>query len=1756
MPDKSASPDPRIDSFDPHAVTIAKRQYFQPGDENLADMFHRVADWVASPEGEDQKRWAEVFYDLMVDKRFCPGGRVLAGAATNHGNVLNCFVQDGSPSEEGTNAWVLHLATKLALVTKVGGGNGLNLDPLRPKRPWKGNPGRVYVTIDPSHADHDKVRSGTFLDLVHGSYTTKGYRSATFVERDALPSDVEVRTVGDSVDDIWAAAGEAAMAVLEGRELVIDLSDLRAEGTPVNGSGGTSSGPSSFAVEVFDNFATWGGLGGAQYAGPVATLRYIFAPTLRAIRQGGCLHPDTLVNTSRGTLRLSELVDAHQMGWQDHHLKVATDDGWKDSPRGFNNGNAPTLRVTLDNGQTLRGTPRHRLKVVRKTGEREWVRLEELQPGDNVIQVLDQHTGAPVLLRPVDVPHHNATAISMPETLNERLAFFLGYLWGDGFISTGRVGLAVAHDSPMIDEAPRLFQELFGLDVATEQKENDASVVYVTKSAHLIAWLHANGLEKAKARSLSLPKPIRMAPRPVVGAFLRGLFEADGHLTHGMPTLSTASADLAEDVATMLAGLGIPTKRRVVGARVDRYSRHAIHHVRVVSHKGHERYIERIGYLEGSRLEAMANHVPDEDREKSWVLPHASALLTSTFDTLPAGAKGRPSQHTHDRKNLSRYIRGERNLTATAYERLRANSAVLNDALPELAYDEYYVAVHAIEDAGRSLTLDLSVDENKTYLAGGFVTHNTRRGAGMATISITHPDVHDFVTAKDIEREQAEGDISTFNISVLVTDDFMKSTKTEGRGTLQEIAEHAWSTGEPGLIYIDRINAENPMRAAYGDIKSTNPCFTADTRIATQRGLVTLGELHETQEELFVLTDRRTYGDELGVLPRTAAQVFMTNPAADVYRLETQHGHTVRATANHQFLTPDGWRELRDLQPGDTLLLQSSEGLWSDQYEFTPAIRAAHQELVATVGSNNRGGPAARTGRRDLQEKFDGLPDRWSASFGHLLGLLTGDGFMGDEKAGITIAKTDLPELQPLLDTFQEWFGGTVQEFESTIQWRFGRTGIRFLEELGVDHAKAPEKRVPSAIFTAPREAVVAYLQGLFTADGTVNHNDAKKSCSIRLASSSQELLRDVQLLLANFGIVAKLHARREAGTANLPDGRGGHREYATAAQYELILDKVNRDAFAQKIGFLTRGKQDKVEAFIEGKARRSNGETYETTVADVTFDGIEPVYDTTEPITHSLLANGIVAHQCGEIPLYPGEPCDLGAMNLAAYVKNVNVGLDGFDYASFKEDVTTTIRFLDNVLDVNKFALEDNRLMSHKLRRLGLGVMGLADALIKMGYAYDSDEGRAAVHAMISALHDSAVEASEKLAEERGAFPGLEDAEGIRDRRNVAVLTVAPTGTTSMLMGVSSGVEPVFAPFIYRKIGDSYAALIHPLFQDLLNEHAPHPDFEKDGKWDWDKVVEKVQDNHGSVQGLDFVPDDVKAVLICAHDIAPNDHVKMQGVVQRAFDAGAKAANSISKTINLPNAATVDDVFEAYALAFDEGCKGITVYRDGSRQFQVLSTKAEKKDEDGKDAGSTSAAASATPASGTAAVAVATETASAPVPPREAPAAPASSHTLAARAANANLLPGEPLFDRPSRLEGFTDAVKLMLPNGESRGFYVMVNKQDGLPSEVFILSGKAGDEANADSEALGRVVSIALQYGVPAEALVKTLRGINGGMYGSYQGRMVASKADLIAVALETAGTENVLNKGRGCPDCGAPLRYEEGCMKCESCGYSKCG
>lgn len=1387
--------------FDKHAQAIARRQYLQPGDGDILGMFRRVAREIAKVEREEERsKWEEEFFRLMAEKRFSPGGRILAGAGTVHGNLLNCFVQGATENPPESFAGIMEVAKKLALVTKVGGGNGVNLDPYRSKgkRTRRAVEGVAYLSAE--HPDVEDFIRGLMRPPINPDGAKEEISLKNFArvvygalspELKALAERYGVRTVKeppegrilvpDDMGGIIDAAREAADLARKGQKPHVDFSLLRPEGAPIRGSGGTSSGPVSFLFEIFDNFLEWVAWG-AEEAGPVATLRYVYAPVLRVVRQGGCLHPDTLVHTDRGTLRLRELVDPFRRGWQPHTLSVATDEGWRPSPEGYNNGVAPTLRVVLENGLEVQGTLNHKLKVLREDGTREWVELQDLRPGDWVIWVLDEHTGTPVQLAPLDEPlHPNTTPIRTPEVLTEDLAFLLGFFFGEGFVSGDRIGFSVHEEEPMREEAKRLFRELFGLELREERKPGDRSVTLVVRSRPLVTWLRKNGLLKGKARELEVPRAIRQSPRPVLAAFLRGLFEADGTITAGYPMLTTASKRLAQDVMVLLGGLGIPSKLLRYNPLPGRFSKAEHYRVRVVTAKGLERYLERIGVPKGSRLEALHGIKPDVRRESSWPLPHAEGLLKPLLAVTEKGRKGYASPYTPLRKDLLRYLRGERQLTATGYAMVLEKAQDLGLEADPFPFNEYYVRVASVEPGGEILTLDLSVEGNHTYLANGLVSHNTRRGAGMATLSIEHPDLLDFLTAKDLDREKAEGDISTFNISVLATDRFLEAVEKDELWPVTPIEV-------PGKYY------PYPVEGPY------------------------TGKLPPLPER----------EDGAKAIPLYGGKV------------------------------PARW-------------------LWHE---------------IA-----------------------------WHA-------------------------------------------------------WATGEPGLIFVDRINA----------------------LSALKGL--------------------------------------------------------------------------------------------------------------GERY--------------WIRSTNP--------------CGEIPLTVGEPCDLGAMNLAAYVK------DGeFQMEEFRRDVRTAIRFLDNVLDVNKFALPDNEMAAKRLRRLGLGLMGLADALIKMGLPYDSEEARRKVYEIVSAMREEAIRASEALAEERGPFPLYEEHReyfqslGIRPRRNVALLTVAPTGTTSMLMGVSSGIEPVFSPFVWRRIGGEYKPLLHPLFVELMEAYPPAPGFAKDGKWDWEKIIEEIQkDGHGSVRNLPFVPEAIRRVFLSAHDVHPLDHVRMQGAVQRAFDAEGYAANSISKTINLPNHATVEDVEAAYTEAYRTGCKGITVYRDGSREFQVLTVKKEAKEEKAEKT------------------------------PEEAKPQEARAHE-----------PGRPVYERPGRLMGFTDMVKLFAPDGSKRSFLVTVNTLEGRPIEVILTSGKAGDEANADSEALGRVVSIALQYGVPPEAIVRTLRGINGGLYGTYQGRLVSSKADLIAVALETVpqmapgapedlSSAPVLSGGgialagaAPCPSCGEKaLVREEGCWKCQACGYAKCG
>ena len=1164
----------------------------------------------------------------------------------------------------------------------------------------------------------------------------------------------------------------------------------------------------------------------------------------------------------------------------------------------------------------------------------------------------------------------------------------------------------------------------------------------------------------------------------------------------------------------------------------------------------------------------------------------------------------------------------------------------------------------------------------------------TRRGAGMATISIGHPDVLDFLTAKDLDREASEGDISTFNISFLVGDAFWNALQADGlwvpdaqevpgkyyleeqkgaydgrlpelperaedgaRGAplyagglpakwlWREIAQHAWATGEPGLIFVDRVNELSALKdlgEAY-QIKSTNPCVTGDTLVAVAdgRGAVSFRELAGAGADVPVYTK-----DGAGnVTVRWLRNPRVTGYNQPIYQVTFDDGLQVRVTGNHKFNLTDGpAKEALSLRPGDSVASMTRFQANFDEALSFPCKRSQDYVWLTTGKGQPKSehrliaafdvGRALCKGEVVHHRDYDGLnnrPDNLAVMTTQAHEELHRADMLGDnnpmrERWWSTLSDQERAAHRAKLsgavggERNGRFSGMAHQEVLDAARSLTGKLGREFTRPEW--HAYAKEHGLPQSLSSFRREQLGALgkLSRQVAQELEVPERPSGAGNSRQFAHNFrlyQAALQDGYVSVShegNFYPIVKracedcgVHYeqpwnRREVSYCQPCGlkrasalGRDGARaamrqtsENTAERQVRVFNDlkfQLGRRPLKQE--WESRCKAESVPvrlhpgavptyAALERRAAVANHR-----VVAVEFVGHEDVYNGTVDEFHNYYIGHhrvdrdikeqysyVNTRNCGEIPLTIGEPCDLGAINLAAYVHGSN-----FDFAAFRGDVRTCVRFLDDVLDVNVFALEDNERASHDLRRLGLGVMGLADCLIKLGLRYDSAAGREAIGEIMDALRDEAVAESERLAQARGVYPVYErnaDKMPHAPRRNVAVLTVAPTGTTSMLMGVSSGIEPVFSPFIWRKIGSEYRALLHPLFVELLETYPPAANMERGGKWDWDKVTDAVSGNHGSVQGLEFIPQALRQVFVCAHDIAPKDHVRMQGAVQRAFDAKGYAANSLSKTINLPNEATVEDVQDAYNEAYATGCKGITVYRDGSRQFQVLSTsKKKEKKVDAEEA--------------------AAEVMGESAQPEQAEAKPAPQPTL--HAPQAPYKPGKPLYDRPTRLSGVTDMVKLTDPtSGHRRSFLVTVNHLGGKPVEVVVISGRAGDEANADSEALGRVVSIALQYGVPTEALIKTMRGINGGLYGSYNGRLVGSKADLIAVALETFSAEGLslppLEGGSGeppavegaaspsagaeaaaggerCPVCEArALVREEGCVKCQACGYSKCG
>lgn len=500
----------------------------------------------------------------------------------------------------------------------------------------------------------------------------------------------------------------------------------------------------------------------------------------------------------------------------------------------------------------------------------------------------------------------------------------------------------------------------------------------------------------------------------------------------------------------------------------------------------------------------------------------------------------------------------------------------------------------------------------------------------------------------------------------------------------------------------------------------------------------------------------------------------------------------------------------------------------------------------------------------------------------------------------------------------------------------------------------------------------------------------------------------------------------------------------------------------------------------------------------------------------------------CGEQPLLPYESCNLGSINLENMLKKVE-GRYVIDYDKLRETVYDAVHFLDNVIDANKYPLPQIEEMTKGTRKIGLGVMGFANMLLRLGIPYDSEEAVELGEELMEFIDETSKEASIKLAEQRGTF-GFYDKSiykkmGIKIR-NATTTTIAPTGTISIIAGTSSGIEPVFAIAMTRNVMDNTELVeVNPVFKEVAIERGFYSE----------ELMREIA-RRGSLKDIKGIPEDVKRIFVIAHDIDPEWHVKMQAAFQKHVD------NAVSKTVNFRNEATVEDVRRTYLLAYELGCKGVTIYRDGSRESQVLNLGIKEKKEETKPKEE--------------------QTKNEPLRPRP----------------------------RPPVTRGITEKVRIGCGN-----LYITVNYDDQGICEVFTNLGRAGG-CPSQSEATSRLISIALRSGIDAKTIVEQLKGIRCHstlrQMATNKEIKVLSCPDAIGKVIEKVmkirveeeqqfapidvpiyennhnGDEDdpkeevalseadLLDEEKFCPECGSPIEHEGGCVVCKNCGYSKCG
>ncbi len=826
-----------------------------------------------------------------------------------------------------------------------------------------------------------------------------------------------------------------------------------------------------------------------------------------------------------------------------------------------------------------------------------------------------------------------------------------------------------------------------------------------------------------------------------------------------------------------------------------------------------------------------------------------------------------------------------------------------------------------------------------------------------------HKETNKMITKQQLESAQNRdiyGDVivpvesQNYDLAVRYSGDYLLYFSSEAAGETRRLvkARDVWDefvkgnyqTAEPGLIFWSRMTKYSPSNYVGRPIASTNPCIVGDSCVATSKGLQQIKDLVDKTSQ--ILTDNRVplqmrdnNGRIMLLKQRQQGVSFDTTEGAwssgvkETFKLTTKKGYEITATADHKIMTTEGFKPLQELTFTDKILIQKGEGMFNDDKKLPI-------EVDNTIkGDNNH----------IYQYKF---PTTWSKELGQLLGWTIGDGFITpepDNRLGLVFSREDQEVMSQLKKFIEEIYGTETKPSirESTTQLRYHSKYLcDFLRGLGIKSVKAELKQVPESLFTAPKEAVIGFLQGLFTADGTMAVGE--KGSYIRLTSKSEKLLKEVQIILINLGMLSTIYDRHRSPQKKFSYQTvdGEQKEYLTDGKlWELSITKGSLRQFVEEIGFIGNKHQERMKVFLKKKQYQ---EHFYDTIKNIKPQGEQEVFDLTEPRTHSFTANGIVISNCGEVPLEDGGACNLGSINLSRLV------IDGFtdnariNWNELERVTRLATRFLDNVVgwNISLNALDKQRTAAAETRRLGLGVMGIADMLFQLGLEYDSEDGIAVIEKVCNVIANTAYRESAELAEEKGASPvfdynkyarnpffkeALDDntKELVKKKglRNIAILSIAPTGTISNIVlayrgdkknyiGVSGGIEPVFAMF-YTRRSENFGNKRFNIFHSTVSAYL-------DKKGSQEKALHTVNEN----ELRELLP---PYFFRTAHYIEPQKRVLIQGDCQRYID------HSISSTVNLPESISPETISEIYIKAWKFGLKGITIYRDGSR-YPILS--------------------------------------------------------------------------------------------------------------------------------------------------------------------------------------------------------------------------